>query len=559
MFFVIILELVYVQVIRGRYFFNLSTNNRIRIVPLEGWRGRILDRNKVVLADSRIAYDVMISPQDINDPKALFHYLGEVLGTDAHILEKRYNQKKIAPFAPVVIANDIGREKAIVIEENKYRYPSIILKEGFKREYPLGPNSVHILGYVGKMNRAKRERYKEYGYTAQSVVGYGGVEEYYDEYLKGGEGGLQIEVNSRGQQVRLLSVKQPNKGRDIMLTVDSAVQRLAMDALADAIGAVVVMDTDSGEVIAMASSPDYDPNIFVDQSKQKLLTGLFADKSAPLLNRAIKGLFPPGSVFKVPLAVGALDSEKISQYTTYDCVGFYTLGGRRFRCVHVHGPLDLIASLARSCNVYYYRVGLNLGVELISRYARYFGLGRLTDIDLPYEEAGHIPDRRQRFQASKTPWYAGDTLNLSVGQGDVLVTPLQLVRMMATIANDGIEVRPHVIGSIGGSPVEQRLGHRKIRFKEGVLDTVKKGLRAAVTDTGGTASAMNLEQLYIAGKTGTAQTSGGKEDHAWFVGYVKDARKNITFCVFLEHGGSSVNATVVSRNLLLSMKEQKLL
>lgn len=537
----------------------MSTNNRIRIVPLEGWRGKIKDRNGTILADSRVAYNVMVAPQDIDDRQELFRFLGEVLGIDQAIIEKRYLSKKLAPFAPVIVAEDIPRNKAIILEESKYRYPNLIVQEGFKRSYPLKKNSAHILGHVGKINRARRERFKEYGYSPASVTGYAGVEEYYDAYLKGGEGGIQIEVNSRGHQVRLLSLKEPTKGQDIVLAIDSNIQQIAIDLLEGAIGVIIVMDMDNGEILGMTSSPSYDPNIFVDAGKRRRLSGLFADVRAPFLNRAIKGSFSPGSVFKILVAVGALDSRKITPYTNYICKGFYEVGGRKFRCTHTHGPQSLIQSLARSCNIYYYHAGFLLGPEGLHRYAQKFGLGLLTYIDLPYEDNGYIPNRRKRFQRGKRRWYAGDTLNFSVGQGDVLTTPLQLVRMVATVANNGIEVQPHVIKSIGGVPIVQYNSKREIKIDKEALKTVSKGLRAAVTDFSGTAHILDLEELYVAGKTGTAQTSGEKEDHSWFVGYVQNAKKNIAFCVFLEHGGSSRNACLVSKKLLLRMKNEEIL
>lgn len=559
LFVLIVADLIYVQVIRGRYFYHLSTNNRIRIVPLEGWRGRITDRNGKVLADRRVAYNVMVAPQDLHDRQELFQFLAKVLNINQKAIEEKYAQKKHAPFAPVVVAEDIDRNKAIILEESKYLYPSLIVQEGFKRSYPLGRNSAHVLGYVGKINRIRKERFKEYGYSPRSIIGYSGVEEYYDAYLKGGEGGIQIEVNSRGQQVRLLSLKEPTTGQDISLTIDSDIQQIAMEALGVGTGAIVVMDMENGEILGLMSAPTYDPNVFVDAKKQKRRASLFSNRSAPLLNRAIKGLFPPGSVFKVPVAIGALDSGKITQYTTYHCKGYHEIGGHRFRCAHTHGPENLIESIAHSCNVYYYRLGLALGADMIQYYAKQLGLGSLTYIDLPYEERGHVPSRRQRSIVRKKQWYAGDTLNLSIGQGGLLVTPLQLVRMMATVANNGVEVQPHVIRSIGGIEVEQYDFSRNVKIERSVLETVQKGMRAAVTNFSGTAHVLDLNQLYIAGKTGTAQTSGEQLSHAWFIGYAKGEERNIAFGVFLEHGDSSHNACLVARQLLLGMQSKKLL
>ncbi|MBN1869977.1 MAG: penicillin-binding protein 2 [Candidatus Omnitrophica bacterium] len=559
LFVLIAVDLIYVQVIRGQYFYHLSTNNRIRIVPLEGWRGRIEDRNGKILADRRVSYNVMVAPQDLLDQQELFRYLAKVLSVDQKKIEETYAQKKHALFAPVVVAEDIGRDKAIILEENKYLYPSLIVQEGFRRSYPLGKNSAHVLGYVGKINRVQKEKFKEYGYSPQSMIGYSGVEEYYDAYLKGEEGGLQIEVNSRGQQVQLLSLKEPATGQDIRLTIDSDIQQIAMDVLEGKTGVIIVMDMANGEVLGMTSVPAYDPNVFVDVKEQSQIARLFNNSSAPLLNRAIKGLFPPGSVFKVPVAIGGLDSRKITMHTTYHCDGSYEVGGMTFRCTHAHGPENLIESLAHSCNIYYYRLGLVLGADMIQQYARQLGLGSLTHIDLPYEESGHVPSRRQRSLRKKEQWYTGDTLNLSIGQGGLLVTPMQMIRMMATVANSGMELQPHVIKAIGGITVDQYDLKGDIKISREALETVQKGMREAVTNYSGTAHALDLPELYVAGKTGTAQTSGDQLSHAWFVGYAKGEARNIAFCVFLEHGDSSQNACLAARELLLGMQAKDLL
>ena len=559
LFSFIVAGLFYTQVIQGEYFFRLSVYNRIRVVPMEGWRGQIRDRNGKVLADNRLSYDVMVTPQEISDGGGLFRFLSETLGVNEQVIARRYGRKKNAPFAPVVIAQDVSKEEAIVIEENKYRFPSLSVQENYRRFYPFGENSAHALGYVGKMNLAQRDRFREYGYSMESVVGYSGVEEYYDSDLRGKEGGLQIEVNSRGQQVRLLGVRDPQKGQDITLTIDSDVQQDAIELLADRVGVVIVMDMNNGEILGMTSSPGFDPNIFVDNPNPGEINRLFADPLAPAINRAIAGLFPPGSVFKVIMAIAGLDTKKITPGTSFICPGFYQLKRAVFRCTHVHGSQDLIAALAHSCNVYFYNVGLMLGEDAISHYARLMGLGEKTSIDLPYEQNGSAPSREQRRLEGRGGWHAGDTLNLSIGQGDVQVTPLQLVRMMTVVARNGWAVQPHVIKAIGNASVEKFAYERKIKIDEEIFEIVRQGLRGAVTDEAGTARAADLPDIYVAGKTGTAQTSGGKRNHAWFAGYAKGEVRNIVFCVLLEHGGSSYNACLLARDLLLRMKEKKIL
>lgn len=560
LFSMIVMDLFYLQAIQGRYFYELSAGNRIRVVPLQGWRGRIKDRQGRVMADNQLSYDVMVTPQDIEKGEELFRFLGETLGLSQQSIAQRYNRKKTAPFAPVAIAQDVPREKAITIEENRYRFPSVFVEEHYQRFYPLGANSAHVLGYIGKINRARMERFKEYGYSLQSVIGYSGVEEYYDAYLRGEEGGLQVEVNSRGRQVRLLGLKEAKKGQDITLTIDSDIQQTALELLEERRGAVIVMDMDNGEILGLTSSPGFDPNVFVGGGDHGEVNRLFSNESAPVFNRAIKGLFPPGSVFKVSMAMAGLDTRKITAGTTFVCNGAYHLKKARFRCTHVHGPQNLIEALAHSCNVYFYNVGLLLGVDAINRHAGMLGLGELTYIDLPYEEKGGIPGRQERHLSGTGQWRAGDTLNLSIGQGEILITPLQLVRMMAAVARDGLMVQPHLLKAVGDAGLDKSfLEERRIKIDSRIFQTLQKGLRAAVTDFAGTAHMLDFNDLYVAGKTGTAQTSGGQNSHAWFVGYAKGEKKNIAFCVFLEHGGSSYNACLITRDLLRRMKDDGIL
>lgn len=549
----LVFDLIYIQVIRGRYYFYLSKNNRIRVVPLEGWRGEIEDRHGVLLAGNVLVYNVMIMPQAIKDAPKVFEFLSEVLGVEAKDLQRRYAKKRQAPFIPVEIAGNVSHKEAIIIEENKYLFPSLIVQEGFQRIYPLGKNSAHILGYVGKANRLKRRRAKEYGYSAPSMVGKTGIEEYYDANLQGGQGGIQIEVNSRGNQVRLLGLKEPDRGESITLTVDHVIQSMADTLLDSRPGVIIAMDSDNGEILAMTSSPSFDLNIMVDQKKSKMLSALFRNKTSPLLNRAIKGLYPPGSVFKVAVALCALDLNRISFDTTYNCDGFIELGGIRFGCTHIHHSENVLDSLSHSCNVFYYRLAELLGADQIRRYAQMLGLGSATHIDLPYEAEGDVPDRRQRVLSGQGRWFTGDTLNLAIGQGDVLLTPLQLVNMMAIVANEGRVVRPHVINEIGGKRVDKYDAEQRVEIKKSIFRGIKKGLKGTVENAGGTAHALDMPGLDIYGKTGTAQSGGDREHHAWFVGWLEGGKKRITFCVFLEHGGSSQNAVLLSREFILHM------
>lgn len=556
---ILIGDLFYLQVIRGNYFYTLSQNNSIRVVPLEGPRGRILDRNGVVLAENRLSYNVTITPQDVQDQNEIFDFLSKTLNIDRKKLLDQYKKNKTAPFAPVVVDEDISKKDAIAIEENKFRFPSLAISQGHRRYYPQQADAAHVLGYVGKINKTRLKKSKDYGYSPQSFVGYTGIEEFYDDDLKGSSGGLQIEVDSRGRQVRLLSIREPQRGKDIALTIDSNIQRVSTEILNGVRGAIVVMDMDTGEILGLVSSPSYDANVFVDDKLRKQFNSLFSQSNSPLLNRAIKGLFPPGSVFKLPVGICALANKKITPHTTFLCEGFFELGGARFGCTHEHGQQNFVDSIAHSCNIYFYKIGLMVGADLIEQYARWLGLGRKTNVDLPFEEAGFVPSRSKGFLFKKRNWFSGDTVNLSIGQGDTLTTPIQLTRMMATIANNGIEVQPHLIKMIGTDVIKKYDFKRPVHIDQGIFKIIQAGLRETVARDSGTAHATDIEGLYVAGKTGTAQSVSGQDSHSWFVGYAKGKNKNVAFCVFLEFGGSSYNAVYLTRQLLMYLKDNQLI
>jgi penicillin-binding protein 2 len=549
--FLIAADLFYAQIIRGSYFYALSMRNRIRVVPLEGVRGRIFDRKGVVLADNQLAFDVAVVPQDVEDDDELFKYLGQALNTSPDELKKRFKRRFLTPFAPVAIADDVPRDVAIEIEENKFRFPGLMIQESYSRLYPQGSIGAHVLGYVGKISRAKMEQLKDYGYTMESVVGYSGIEEFYDDILRGEPGGRQIEIDNRGQEVTLLGLKNPSVGRDITLTVDSRIQEIADELLASRRGAVVVMDLDNGEVLGMVSSPSYDPNDFSDVNQRGDIDKYFHDTASPLVNRTVNSFFPPGSVFKIPVAIAALETDHINRNTTFVCPGYYQLGEARFGCSHVHNEQNLVQALAHSCNVYFFHTGLLIGSDEAKRYAQLLGLGAKTNIDLPFETEGSVPSKGSR---RKGQWFTGDTLNFSIGQGGVTATPIQLVKMMSIVANRGKIVQPHLIQSIGDHPAGKDSPVGQISLGKKTYDVIEEGLEQVVDDPSGTANGLAIAGLETRGKTGTAQAGKGRDDHAWFVGYTRSANKNIVYCIFLENGGSSHNAVVLTRELLLRMQ-----
>ncbi|MBF0595124.1 MAG: penicillin-binding protein 2 [Candidatus Omnitrophica bacterium] len=545
----IAVDLFYLQVIRGGYFAHLSESNSIRVVPIEGARGRVYDRNGVILADNVKAYHAVVVPQDMRDKRALFAFMADVVGVDEKAIEKRFYKNKTTPFTPVSLAESLTRSQAIRVEENAFRFPGLMVLEKYSRRYPGAEYSAHLVGYVGKADPFKVKEIAEYGYTAEEFVGYSGIEQYYDDLLRGNPGGRQIEVNSRGQQTQLLSVREPSDGRSLMLTVDEDMQQAAYQALAGRRGAVVVLDPSNGEVLTLVSSPGYDPNAFLDHDQRDRVAEYLQSTLSPLLNRAVSGAFPPGSVFKIPVAMAGLEEKKIVPATTFDCPGFFQMGDRTYKFPHSWGTQDLTMALAHSANEYFFNIGLLLGSPVMAKYARYFGLGERTGIDLPYESKGNLPG------LNMPRWYKGDTVNMAIGQGYVQATPIQVARLMAGFENGGILPWPHLVLSGLDEPFKRQPVH--FSFRKDVWDAVHAGLDQVVALDTGTAHALAaIPGTVTYGKTGTAQTGPGKEDHAWFAGVTRTDKRVIAYCVFLEHGGSSANAVLLTKEFLTSLIEQ---
>ncbi len=553
----IVAALLYMQVIRGEYYHEQSVNNRIRIVPVDAPRGRIIDCSGVVLADNRSSFNIVVIPQDIESAGDLFTFVGKLLNKDPKAIERLFRHRRITPFDPVLIAEDISRDVVIAVEENRFQYPGLEVEESFERLYPFHEASAHVVGYVGRIDPTAADVMGEYGYTLLSVVGKTGVEQFYENELQGTAGGKQIEVNSRGRQVRLLSTKEPVKGNDIVLTIDQRVQSAANRIIEGRRGAVVVMDLAAGNILTLVSSPSFDPNAFTDRAQNYRLSGYFANADSPLLDRAVAGQYAPGSVFKVPVALAAIERGKVLPATEFDCPGYYVLGGRKFGCAHVHGKENIWQAIAHSCNVYFYHIGQSVTAQIIGAYAKAFGLSRPTGIDLPFEVPGKLILPNQK----KEGWFTGNTLNLSIGQGDTLTTPIQLTVMMGAVANDGIVLKPRILKAINGNALPDPVLSRRpiVRLKDATWRAVQNGLRQTITDKDGTAHILDdLKGMTIFGKTGTAQ-AGKQGDHAWFAGYVRTPKNNFAFCVFLEHGGPSSNAVLLTRALLQQMRQDGIL
>ncbi|MDD5167161.1 MAG: penicillin-binding transpeptidase domain-containing protein, partial [Candidatus Omnitrophica bacterium] len=447
------------------------------------------------------------------------------------------------------IAKNIEVNKAIALEELKTSLAGIIIQLQPLRNYPYRSLGAHVIGYLGEIDRWRLTKLEDYGYMTKDIVGFGGVEEKYDYYLRQEEGGLSVEVDSRGRLVRVLGFRPPRNGKDMQLTLNLQIQKIAEEKLANRKGAVVIMEPYSGAIIAMASAPVFNPAAFVNKSGESI-SNIFNDRDAPLVNRAISAVYPAGSVFKPIVAAAALEAGKINLSTSFLCQGSTFVGKQEFKCWETHGWQNLTAAIAHSCNVFFYKTGLLVGAQSIHDYAIKFGLARPTAFELPYEAGGFIPSPLWRKINKFKNWFDGDTANLSIGQGDVSVTPLQMARVMAVFANGGYLVTPYIVKAIDGQDVSSY--HRRVArcpVKASTINYIREGMRGVVSDPKGTGNVLSSLTVSVAGKTGTAQAPPGQA-HAWFTGFFPYKNPKFVICVFLERGGPGYYSSVIAKQII---------
>ena len=557
LFLFLAVGLFHIQVLKAPRYSQLSQANRIRIIPQPGSRGKIVDRKAKIIADNYLSYDIAILPSETKDINEALEKLADLLNISFEKLKSKYTRNLVSSSLPVTLLDNIERKKAVMVEELKSDLPGIFLQVVPKRFYPHQRLAAHVLGYLGEIDHWRLTKLKDYGYKTKDIVGYTGVEEKYDYYLRPQEGGLQVEVDHRNRIVRILGFRPASNGKDIQLTIDLDIQKIAEESLGSREGAVIILDPHTGEVLAMANFPNFHPDWFIKKSPQLLIT--LKDRGAPLLNRCISGVYPAGSVFKMVTATAALEEKRIDTKKKFYCKGSIKIGNRKFACWDEHGSQNIIAAIKYSCNVFFYRTGLLLGARRLSEYASKFGLGKLTQIDLPQEVPGFVPSPLRRRLNRFRSWFDGDTANFSIGQGELLVTPLQIARITAVFANGGKLIRPYLVKSIDGQDVA---GYQErsipLPFKEESLDIVREGMRQTVEGIDGTASLIRLNSVSLAGKTGTAQVTK-KQSHAWFSGYFPIDKPRFVICVVLEYAGSSLNACIVARDIIKKMIEEGLL
>ena len=556
LFSLLALSLFRLQIVRGGYFRSLSEKNRLRLVSLEAPRGKIEDRTGKILASSRLSFNCTAflreKPSRI---KKSFERLATILGEDVETLEERYRRKKAGAYQSVVLAEDIPLAQAVAIEEQLNLMPGLMIETRPLRTYPYAEATAHLTGYIGPQTQEESEESEFHGYRSSDWVGRDGLEKTYESYLRGHSGGLQLEVDSRGQYLKVLGVKEPKEGRDLRLSIDADIQDYAYKQLEGKRGAVAVLDLASGGLLALVNAPSYDSNLFSSSRGRKDVGKYLTDESAPMMNRATQGQYPPGSIFKVVTALAALEPKKTSLNSSFNCPGFMMVGGKRFGCWKEggHGQQNLYEAYAHSCDVFFYMTGRAAGAEAIHQKAVEFGYSLASGIDLPGEKKGHVPSKEWKKRRLHAGWYDGDTMNFSIGQGYLLVTPIQALGMIAAMAEDGQRIKPHLVDKIDGITVAERHSTSMNASPE-YIAAVKRGLEEVVNSSTGTGRLAKIPGVRVAGKTGTAETHKDRT-HAWFVGYAPAEKPKIAFVVFLEFGGhGGLEAATLANALLLEIK-----
>ncbi|RLB23110.1 MAG: penicillin-binding protein 2 [Deltaproteobacteria bacterium] len=577
---ILFVRLWFLQIISGAQYRKKSESNRIDLRDVLPVRGMIFDRNGELLVDNRASFVLGVIPEDITNLDGLIADICRLIDIDGLSAKKKINEGLHQnPFNPVYIKKGLTRDELARIETNAFHMPGVIIEVKPKRHYIYGSLAAHLIGYLGEIDKKQlnKEGYKEN--KIGDFVGKFGVEKKWQRYLNGVRGGQQLEVDASGRRLRVLYQKAAEPGFNIYLTIDKDLQMLAERSLENTAGAIVAMNPMTGEVLTMASSPSFDPNDFARGIDEKRWKRLVSNPRFPLQNRVISGQYPPGSLFKIVVAIAGLEEGVINPYEKVFCGGSYRFRGRLYRDWKEggHGYVDLHRALVESCDVYFYKMGQKIGIDTIARYAKNLGLGSKTNLQLGDEKEGLIPDRAWKLRRWHVTWQEGETLSVAVGQSFVLTTPIQMVRFISALFNGGVLFKPQVTKWIEKNDKEKiykfkpNLSQRWGIKKEN-MELVKTALIDVVNEPRGTGRRARLDQVRVAGKTGTAQVIALPEDrelprekdipykfrdHAWFVAVAPAENPMIALALLLEHSGAggSVAAPIAKKILNFYFKK----
>lgn len=534
------------QVLQSDIYVNLAARNKLRLVRMPPARGRILDANGAILATNSRTFDLMAYPLDLKDPdtarKITVFLNGRGIPLDEGQIASRVKKDFTVPYRAVTLLPNLTLAQMASLVSAPGFPRQLFPVPVWRRVYPAGPLVAHVLGYVGEITRQELEKYSEGDYRGGDFVGKSGVEEFYEKALRGIPGEEALEVDAKGRKIKRVDFHEPERGEDLQLALDLGAQKLALELMAGRTGAVFAMDVENGNVKVLLSSPGFDANPFAWGISSTEWNSLTRNPARPMLNRVIAGTYPPASTFKVVPAFAALAEGNINRRTTFICTGGMRVGNRFFRCWKRdgHGSENVVRGLRDSCDVFFYQTGLRTGIDNLVKWGAIFGVGVPTGIDLPGEARGNIAGPAWKMERLRERWYPGDTANYSIGQGFLLLTPIQLARIYAAIANGGNLVAPRLL--------KGETKTTSMKLPEGPLSIVREGIEEVVLR--GTGRRAGQYGVSVAGKTGTAQNPHG-EDHAWFVGYAPVEDPRFVAVALVEGGlhGSSAAGPIVGELL----------
>ncbi|MBI3994766.1 MAG: penicillin-binding protein 2 [Nitrospirae bacterium] len=556
-FLSLLLRAWYLQITKGSYYKEQSESNRIRVVYIQPPRGLIFDRRGELLANNSPSFNLYLVLEDIADKNALLDRLAGLIQLDRDELERKIRSRKnFVPYMPVRIKEGLSLKEVGMIESHRLDLAGTLLAPEPQRNYLYGPLAAHLLGYVGEISPAQLQTPENSGVLPGTSVGQNGIEKTYDAHIRGRVGQKIIEVDAVGHEMKVLRVQEPASGNDLYLTIDLKVQKAAEEALGKDAGTIVAIDPRNGEILAMVSRPAFDPNQLSQSLSSAEWEALSSDPGHPLTNRATQGQYPPGSTFKLVVSSAALETKEVTPEEEINCTGGMLFGRRIYKDWKRggHGLMDLHSAIVQSCDVFFYEVGRRVGIERLADFAFRYGLGRPTGIELTSEKSGNIPTPQWKNRAKGEPWYPGETLSVSIGQGFVTVTPVQMASLMATVAMAGDRYQPHLIKAIRDRATGRlfefppvRIG--KVQMAGETFNLIRQALSGVVSEPHGTGSAARSKMVSIGGKTGTAQVVGIQpgvetkslpkefQDHAWFIAFAPVENPQIAVAVLIENGG----------------------
>ena len=576
MFAALLTRFIYLQVLQHNHFHTLAEANRISVVPATPGRGVITDRNGVQLAHNYTAHTLEITPSKVGNVDTAIDSLSEIVEISPRD-RRRFRQllEESKSFESLSIRSRLSDEEIARFAAHRYRFPGVEIKARLFRQYPQGELFSHVIGYIGRINQKELDRLDENGelanYRGTDYIGKMGLEQSYERALHGTTGVEQVEIDSAGRAVRLLSRTPPTSGSNLVLKLDAGLQALAFKAFGSRRGALVAIDPQSGGVLAIVSKPGFDPNLFVDGIDPYSWNELRNSPDHPMLNRALAGTYPPGSTFKPFMALAALTYGKRTPQQGISDPGYYWLGNHQFRddAVNGHGWVDMYKSIVASCDTYYYVLANDLGIDSISKFMSQLGFGSRSGIDLTGEASGTLPSREWKKKRFNREWFAGETVSVAIGQGYNAYTPLQLASATATLANDGVMFRPHVVDYVedvrtrSRTPVEPQ-PLRNLEWAPEHIAVIKKAL-IGVNKEGTSATVFAGAEYTSGGKTGTSQVIAIKQgdkyiesrvqeryrDHALFIAYAPAENPRIALALIVENAGFGAKAAApIARQVL---------